>query len=370
MTIYNYIELLFIAFFIIEVSGKQSESKRLRFYYLETFIVVFILAFRNFNVGADSILYTDYYRDPGTYLYQMPWGFEAFCNFLKIFSGDWRFFIFVTSILAVIPFCYFVRTSSRIVSFSFLTFLLCWKQLWLLETPIKQTTAMAFFFMAYLILIKTNNEHKWTKRLLALGLIVFSVLTHSTIIMVIMVLALLHFIHFTRKQALICIIASIVVSSSMIAFIPGLYDKLEMYTMGYQLFDNVQNYTEDIASGLITYDFKFTLLPSLFVMMVLLMCSEKQMQSLQAKCLVAGTVIFNLFVAFPNIPRVVLFYTLIGSALCPENYKGILRGHNPQKLFAIVHLLLLWAFYYVHLKLCMEFKPTMDADFLPYSFWF
>lgn len=367
MTIYNYLELLFIILFILEISKKSSPQRRLKFFYIESLLVLIILALRNYNVGADSILYTNYYSNPSTYRGQMPWGFEAFCNFLKIFSGQWQFFIVVTSIIALIPFLYYVKRSASIVSLPFLTFLLCWDLLWLLETPIKQTTAIAFFFFGFLLLSTDTNQHVFLKRLIGLVVIVFSILIHSTIIIPIVVFMLLYIIRFTRVTALVCILISVMLSSSIMVLIPSLFDMLESYAMAFQLFDNVQNHAEDVATGLITYDIKKILLPSVFVILILLMCDEKQMNSLPAKCIVAGTIIFNLFVAFPNIPRVVLPFTLIGSAVCPIEYRKITKGN--KYYIKIVHFIMILMFYYLHLKKCLTFTTDYDADILPYSFW-
>lgn len=369
MTIYNYIELLFIILFFIEVGNKQSEARRLRFLYFETAIVLFVLAFRNYNVGADSILYTSYYSNPSTYLHQMPVGFELFCNFLKLFSRQWQFFIFVTSIISIVPFFYYVKKESAVVSLSFLTFLMCWELLWLLETPIKQTTAITFFWIGLMVLKNASCGHKYIRWIIGLVFIAFSILTHSSLVMIMGVLVLLHFVNYSKKSAIFSIVISVIVSSSIIPLIPGLYDRLVTYTTAYQLFDNVQNYTEDIATGLITYDIKKYLLPSVFVILLVLLCSEDELKSFQAKCLVTGTVIFDLFVAFPNIPRVVLFFTLIGSSLCPRRYRSLLFG-GKQSILCWAHILILFAFYYIHFTKCVYFKPTMDADILPYSFWF
>ncbi len=353
-------------FLFLEVGTKSSEAKRLFFLCLETSIIFFILAFRNYNVGADSILYTSYYSNPSSYLHKMPVGFELFCGFLKLFSSRWQFFIFITSLLSIIPFFHYVKKKASIVTVPFLTFLLCWELLWLLETPIKQTTAITFFWWGLMIL--DNKSHKIVRWLLGLLFITFSILTHSSMAMVLGVIVLLHFIQYNKKSAIISIVIAVILSSSMIPLIPGLYDKLETYAIAYQLFANVQNYTEDIATGLITYDIKKYLLPSLFVIVIILLCSEEEMKSFQAKCLVTGTVIFDLFVAFPNIPRVVLFFTLIGSSLCPINYKASFMG---KKRFGLcwIHIILVLAFYYVHLMKCIDFTPTMDADILPYSLW-
>lgn len=367
MTIYNYIEFFFIILFFLEIGGGESKSKRQLFFYVESFVVFFILAFRNYNVGADSILYTNYYSDPSTYWGTMPWGFETFCNFLKLFSGKWQFFMVVTSIVSLIPFLYYVKKEAVIVSFPFLSFLFCWDLLWLLETPIKQTTAITFFFGGYL-LINSDNQYKWLRKVLALGIIVFSILIHSTIVFVIFIFLIFHYVSFSRKWAVISIIISVVLSSSIITFIPILYDKLEMYSLVFQLFDNVQNHAQDVATGLITYDIKKYLLPSLYVIIVLMMCSEDEMKSLPAKCIVAGTIIFNLFIAFPNIPRVVLPLTLIGSSLYPCYYKR--NDRKMDGLLVRAHILMIIMFYYLHLKKCIEFKSEMDADILPYSFWF
>ena len=294
MTIYNYVELLFIVLFFIELGTKQSEARRLRFLYVESSIVLFVLAFRNFNVGADSILYTSYYSNPNSYLGQMPIGFELFCDFLKLFSSQWQFFIFVTSFLSLIPFVYYVKRFAPIVTLCFLTFLLCWELLWLLETPIKQTTAITFFWWGLLIINKSS--HKIVGWIFGLFFIAFSILTHSSMVLVLCVLVVLYFVHFTRTSAILSIFASVIISSSIIPLIPGLYDKLETYTMAYQLFDNVQNHTEDIATGLITYDIKKYLLPSLYVVVFIILSSEEELKSLQAKCLISGTIIFDLFV--------------------------------------------------------------------------
>lgn len=368
MTIYNYLEAFFIILFVVELSKVSNQQRRMNFFYVESFLVLFILAFRNYNVGADSILYTNYFTNPNSYHGQMPWGFELFCDFLKLFSENWQFFIFITSVLAVIPFLYYVKKNASIVTFPFLTFLLCWDLLWLLETPIKQTTAITFFFFGYLLLSTNTEKRTFIKIVLGVLIIVFSIFVHSTIVIAISVFVLLHFLRFSKKTAVICILVSVIFSSSVMIIIPSLFNTLESYAMAFQLFYNVQNHAEDVASGLITYDIKKILLPSVFVILVILMSSQKQMESLSAKCIVASTIIFNLFVSFPNIPRVVLPFTLIGTTLCPLDYRLIKKGNIYY--IKLLHFIMVLIFYYLHLKICLNFTTDYDADILPYSFWF
>ncbi len=368
MTIYNILELFFLFLLVLEIKGKHTVLKRLSFFYFESFLTLFILAFRNYNVGADSILYTSYYTNPNTYYGRMPIGFELFCDGLKLISHDWHFFIFITSLVSILPFLYYVKKYASIVTLPFLTFMLCWNLLWLLETPIKQTTAITFFFYGYILFIEKSEKRKWLKKIVATSLIIFSILTHSSMVLVALVLFILHYTRFTVKISLICILGSVLLSSFMIYYIPELYKILSSYAMAFDLFSNVENYRLDVESGLITYDIKKYLIPSIYTMIIISMCTDNEMKSLPAKCLVVGNVIFNLFISFPNIPRVVLFYTLIGSSLCPQILLTIRKKSTKRKFILIIAISI--AFIYIHLKLCSNFKPTMEADFLPYTFWF
>lgn len=368
MTIYNYLEIVFFILLFLEIKGPYAEPRRLRFFWIETILVFAILAFRNYDVGADSILYTSYYSDPSTYEHEMPIGFDFFCKFLRTFTNNWRFFFFVTSLLAIFPFCYLVKRYATIVSLPFLTFMLCWKQLWLIETPIKQTTAIAFFFLGYILFCNYQKKKSLLLVIIAVALIIFSLLNHSSLIFIAPFFLLIHFIKLGKKLSILLVMSTVGLSSILILVIPALYDTLRMYTMAYSLFDNVGNYEMDVATGLESYNMKMFLMPSIYVSLLIAMCDEKEVNSIAAKSLVLGTVIFNLFASFPNIPRVILFFTIYGSSLCPM---AILHRRTSKKtsIYFLALVLMMFAFFYIHLKLCINFKPTMDADYLPYSFW-
>lgn len=368
MTIYNYLEIIFLMLFFIEMNGVQTDKRRNKFFYLEAFMVFAILAFRNCNVGADSLLYTSYYTNPSTYRGEMPIAFEAFCNLLKLISNKWQFFIFMTSCLAVFPFFYCVKKYAKYITLPFLTFLLCWKQLWLLETPIKQTTAIAFFFAGYLMW-KTRGEKKNNLRdIISIALIIASFFTHSTLLMYTPFIIALEYVNFTKKWAIITILSTVGLASAISTFIPAVYDTLYTYSMAYEIFSNVGNYTMDIEYGLKEYDIKLFLMPSLYSSALIYMCDKDEINTIQAKYLVVGIVIFNLFASFPNIPRVVLYFTLIGSSLCPKEFRLYYKGIKRQIVF--ISVFILWiAFLYVHYKLCSTFVLEMEADYLPYSFW-
>lgn len=372
MTIYNYIEIFFFILLFLEIGGKRSKTQRIYFFRIEALIIFFILAFRNFTVGADSPTYVWYFMKSPKYSFdEMPWGFEFYCNILRFILNDWRFFMFVTSAIAVAPFFYLVKKYAKLVTLPFMTFLLCWKQLWLLETPMKQTTAIGFFFFGFILLFNSKEKRRKVLRYLGGGaLIVWSFLTHSTMILFAPIALALPFIKFSKKVSIVIVLASVVVSSSIIMFIPDLFYGFTEYAATYSIFDNIgNNYIEDINTGLETLNLNAILPQSLYVIFLILLCSEKDLQTYPAKCLIVAPILLNLVVSFPNSPRVILLFSLIGSALCPEGIFETLKKGKGRVLFMGL-VLLMFAFFYIHLMTCINFKSTLDWDILPYSTWF
>ena len=355
------------------MGGNLSRLQRRNFFWIEAFIIFFILAFRNFTVGADSPLYVWYFLKSPKYPFpydEMPWGFELYCNILRLILNDWRFFMFVTSAIAVAPFFYLVKKYAQFVTLPFMTFLLCWRQLWLLETPMKQTTAMGFFFFGFLLLFNIKDKKRKVLRCLGgIAMIVWSFLTHSTMILFAPIAFVLPFIKFNKKITIVLVFASVVVSSSIILFVPDLYYGFTEYAVVYSIFDNIGYYKGDIDTGLETLNLNAILPQSLYVIFLTMLCSEKDLQSYPAKCLIVAPIMLNLVVSFPNSPRVILYFTLIGSALCPEGIFDTLKKVKGKLLFLGLVLLML-AFFYIHLKACINFKTTLDWDILPYSTWF
>lgn len=374
MTIYNYIEFFFFILLFVEISGKHSKTQRMMFFWIEAFIIFFILAFRNFTVGADSPPYVWYFMKSSKYPFdydEMPWGFAIYCSILRLIWNDWRFFMFVTSAIAVAPFLYLVKKYSKFVTLPFMTFLLCWKQLWLLETPMKQTTAIGFFFWGFLLLFNSKDKRRIALRYMGgIVMIAWSFLTHSTMILFAPIALGLPFIKFNKKISITIVLTSVAVSSSIIMFIPDMFYGFTEYAAAYSIFDNIgNNYIEDINSGLETLNLNAILPQSLYVILLTLMCSENDLQTYSAKCLIVASIVLNLVVSFPNSPRVILYFSLIGSALCPEGIFDTLKKVRGRLSFLGL-LLLMVAFFYIHLKTCINFKSTLSWDILPYSTWF
>jgi hypothetical protein len=373
MTIYNYIEVLFFILLFVEIGGKHSKAQRMNFFRLEAFIIFFILAFRNFTVGGDSPTYVWYFMKSPKYSFdEMPWGFELYCNILRFILNDWRFFMFVTSVIAVAPFLYLVKKYAKLVTLPFMTFLLCWNQLWLLETPMKQTTAIGFFFFGFLLLYNSKDKKRKILRYFwGIAMIAWSFLTHSTMILFAPLALALPFIKFSKKISIVIVLASVVVSSSIIIYIPDLFYGFTDYAAAFSVFDNIgNNYIEDINTGLETLNLNAILPQSLYVIFFILLCSYKDLQTYPAKCLIVAPIMLNLVVSFPNSPRVILYFSLIGSALCPEGIFDTLKKGKGKVLFLGLVLLMI-AFFYIHLMTCINFKPAAGQwSSLPYSTWF
>lgn len=369
MTIYNYLEFLIIILFFIEVQGNNSEKRRKAFFYVEAFLVLFVLGFRNYNVGGDTPAYIDFFNGKvGITFADVPIGYELFnkiCNVVCL--GDWRLFMILVSYVAIIPFFYCVKKYSTVVSFSFLNFLLCWQLLWLLETPFKQTTAITFFFIAYLLWI--NNKKKLFRYLVASLFIIWSLLTHSSMYFVIPLAIIVHFLRFDKRTAAICIVLSIVLSASVRVVLPNLYATFTELTQAYDIFDNLNQY-----NGKLDYDFEELNLNAyapnaIFVLALLFLFTKEDMNKIPAKFLIVAAILNNLGISFPLISRVVMFFSLIGSSITPSGFFYDVKTLK-RPIPIIVLVLLIFAFFYLHLKTCMNFKLTRDTDILPYTFWF
>lgn len=368
MTIYNYLEFFFIILLFFEISGKYSESRRLKFFYTEALLILFVLGLRNYNVGGDTPRYVSFFLGliEAQTTVDFPIGFDLLTKILRVLSlGSWGMFLFYTSLIALIPFLYFVKKESTVVTFSFLCFLLCWRLLWLLETPIKQTTAIFFIFVSWRFYELANKRDKKIFYLYALIFFVWSLLTHTSMILIFPLAVLTYYLKFEKSKSVIIILLSIFLTPVIKAFIPSLLETFNQLTFAYDFLDNINNYQDE---ELLDFPLQAYAPQAILTIVLIAMGTKEDMNRLPYKFLIVATIMNNLGMAFPLMSRVYLLFSLIGASVNPSNlFYQLKRGQNP--IYTLLLMLLFVLFYYFHYQTCANFKYEGEWDILPYSTW-
>ena len=379
MTIYNYLEFLVFSLLLIELANPHSREKRLVIFYIEAFLLTFVLAFRNYNVGGDTPRYVDFFLGRGGFYgdidgnyVSIEWGFVILARILRFISNHWEWFIFSTSVITLLPFLYYVKKYSSVVSIAFLNFLVCWDLLWLVQTPLRQDMAISLFFVAGCLFIHAQRKNQFFLYALSVLFFIWSLLTHTSMYLVLPMSIFLFFFKLKRKYAYLLIIGTFFLSYFIRSFASGIFDMFNQITRAYDLFSHMNQYY-DSTEQLYEMNDDFTISAiapiNIFSLLLLKLGAPKESALFNYKCLVIATCLFNLGITFPLISRIVLLFSLIGTTYVPLNfYKNAYKDYN-LVFFALLIILIILELNR-HLNALANFKSELEWDILPYSFWF
>ena len=151
--------------FILEQNSNLQTRKVL--FYVASFIVVSLLAFRGNDVGGDTISYCGYFSGSGG-LYgtfeqndTFEIGFRVLCWLLMFVSRSDFWFILTTSLITLLPFIYLINRdckSSKILPLCL--YMNVWGILSVTQTAIRQNISVSLFVIAYIIYTTKSIEQK------------------------------------------------------------------------------------------------------------------------------------------------------------------------------------------------------------------
>ena len=380
MTIYNYLELLLFVVFVIETNKNENLDRKF-FYFLGAFCLLIILGFRNIDVGGDTPGYCSFFvgKNDGFYGSQFDQyseieiGFVVFCRLLYFFSSDWRWFIFATSLFSLIPFLWYVKNESYNKSFAYMAFLLPWGLLFLIQTPLRQVTAVTLFLCGgYLITQKSISVHQTKLKIIfGLLLILWGALTHSSMYIMIPLAIITYFVKINKRTSIVLIISTFVISLLVRSLFTYIYDYLFLLTASFDAFHNINQYYDssnyEIAD---TITFGAVAPRTIFALLVISLTKIDQFKNFNYKCMIIGCCVLNIGISFPLASRMAYLFLLVGASFVPKNFNNLVEQNNMLNISKILLVVLFMLIMYKHYELCSTFVKQIESDILPYSFWF
>jgi len=376
MFVYFFVIFVLYFLFFMEIMGYNEKKSRMLFY-IGAILVTFILAFRGDNVGGDTMEYCDYFEgkwgpygtvdDPNP---EFGVGFVFFSQLLSFLFGPSRFvFIFITSILTIVPFLYIVWRDSKYKLMPLCLYMTCFFLLSLSQTCIRQNVSLFFLFMLYILLTGKYGSSKW----MYLGtpiMLVCSVLCHTTSVLTILLALFVFLVPLNRLTSGLLVVISAVFMLTMPNFTNVLLDRFFFY---FSIFEDVQHFTDyafvsgmERKSGFVSI---FTM--TIFICVYLRICSVKQLcneslRSFPLKCLVWGVVFTFLLSGFQLGVRIVLFLTFMGITASPWELTKI-----NKIIFTVSTITIMFFFAYNQIKYLAFSKSAITYDQLvPYNFIF
>jgi hypothetical protein len=285
--------------------------------------------------------------------------------------ADWRWFIFATSVLSLLPFLWSVKQSATCMSFAFLTFTLPWNLLFLIQTPFRQSMAVTLFLIGgYLFVCKGKN--KIALKFFGIVFMIWGIFTHTTMYLVAPAAILLYFVRLNKTISISLIVGSFILCLFVSSIFSQLLDLLMTYTSdNNDVFGNINRYYGDDnyeISEKVSLNAILPLTVSSFA--ITLLSNKEQFKNYAFKCMVVGVVVMNISVTFPLASRVGLLFSLLGASFVPNRLFRDKREHkyDVYLLYLIIFVYFLVA--YRHWNMCFYFKKSIATDILPYTFWF
>lgn len=366
MHIYSIVSIILLLIFILE----QNSSPRIRkkIFYISSFIVVSLLAFRGNDVGGDTVDYCGYFSGTGgsygTFEINDSFeiGFRAICWILMLVSRDDFWFLFSTSLITMIPFIYLINRdckSSKILPLCI--YMNVWGILSVTQTAIRQNISVSFFIIAYIIY--TSNDVTLKKKFISVVLLlVCGFFTHTSSLVALPLVIVATLLPLNKKTAYIITLGSfalVMVFKNLFADIFALFNFL---MLNIELAGHMLDVYYENARYSLDAEVSFNRLgpATLLVCLLIWMSDDKDMKSPYLKFLVVGAAFYNIGATFPMIFRTVYALLLLGIIYTPSNINKF-----KAKLPSIL-LVLLIAFFIRNQ--IVYWKPEQDDRMLPYTF--
>ena len=279
--------ILLIIIINIKYLGKHNKYAA----YLVMFFIAFITCFRDKTVGIDTISYVNYFLKP--YLgyandtREFEYLFQEWCTFIKQVWPNGNFFIFITSLAALLPLFYTINKAStnKIIGISLFAVTVWVYYLYLL----RQCLAIGLFCVGVYALYKKQY-------IIAILFFISATFFHTTVLLSIAILLAIYFVNIKKRTAIILIIISFVIALS------GVFKIDEILFYGFSLFtgvefiDRYQGYSDQTIELTSLYLIIKSILPLSLLCTVLLynLKDEKLLKNLFVKTFIVYIIAFNL----------------------------------------------------------------------------
>ena len=366
MHIYSIVSIILLLMFILE----QNSSLRIknRLFYIASFIVVSLLAFRGNDVGGDTINYCGYFSGKGgiygTFELNDTFeiGFRVICWILMQVSRNDFWFLFSTSLMTILPFIYLIKRdckSSKILPLCL--YMNVWRILAVTQTAIRQNISVSFFILAYIIY--TSNEVNLKKKIISVVLLlVCGFFTHTSSLVALPLVVMATLMPLNKKTAYIITLGSFVLVMAFKNLFADIFDLFNSLMMNVEMASHMLDVYYENDRFALDSEVSFNRLgpATLLVCLLIWMSDDIDMKSPYLKFLVVGCALYNIGATFPMIARTVYALLFLGIIYTPSNinkYKSKLQG---------VLLILIIAFFIRNTILYL--KPNQDDQMLPYTF--
>lgn len=331
----SYIVLIFLLI-IINIKYYRKENKYAA--WLLMFLIVFITCFRDKTVGVDTINYVNYFLKPylgyGNDTREFEYLFQKWCEFIKQIWPNGNFFIFTTSLAALLPAFYTISKAStnKIVGISLFAVTVWVYYFYLL----RQCLAIGFFCIGIYALYK--NQY--------IKAIIFFVLApffHTTVLLCVLILLVIYFIKIKKKTVIILIIISFIIAIS------GIFKIDEILFYGFSLFtgvefiDRYQGYSDQTVEFTSLYLILKSILPLSLLCTILIynLKDETLLKNLFVKLFIVYIIVSNLMLYSLYAFRFLLYIQVlngIGLSLLLTNQKS----KKIWKLYILILMALSW----------------------------
>lgn len=370
--IYIVYSIIILILFLIQYYNRNSGLQKNILFYLGALVFISLFALRSPYVGGDTIAYCDFYMGkPSLYgnLNQTPeveYGFHYLCKILSQLFHSKFVFIFISSLLSLVPFLILVRKYSIYSNLSLL-YILCSNYMIMvinLETNIRQNIAAGYIMMAlFLVLEKIRIKRK---SYIALLFIVMAVLTHNTSFLIIPLLLLLYFIPFNKWGSIIFIIASFVIDLFFV-------DYLTQFLIAVQSFLSPVDQLSQIALYLDTSrDTGVTGISGVFMVSFTLVywsiinvwyADDTELNNIFIKSMVVGTGICVMCHSFGMSYRMLSCIQILGYCYIPQAMKT-------NKIFFILNMFAILYLFYRNVVFLSTVSVDSNSHIIPYTFIF
>lgn len=327
--------ILLIIIINIKYLGKHNKYAA----YLVMFFIAFITCFRDKTVGIDTISYVNYFLKP--YLgyandtREFEYLFQEWCTFIKQVWPNGNFFIFITSLAALLPLFYTINKAStnKIIGISLFAVTVWVYYLYLL----RQCLAIGLFCVGVYALYKKQY-------IIAILFFISATFFHTTVLLSIAILLAIYFVNIKKRTAIILIIISFVIALS------GVFKIDEILFYGFSLFtgvefiDRYQGYSDQTIELTSLYLIIKSILPLSLLCTVLLynLKDEKLLKNLFVKTFIVYIIAFNLMLYSLYTFRILLYLQVINGI----GLSILLTNQNSKKIWKL-YLLILIAFSWI-----------------------
>lgn len=329
---------IIVVLFLIIINLKYLKKRNKYAAYLLMFLIACMTCFRDKSVGVDTGLYVNYFLKPylgyGNDTREFEYLFQAWCDFIKRIWANGNFFIFTTSLGALIPVYYTINKSStnRIVTLSIFVVTVWVYYLYLM----RQSLAIGLFCVG----VYTLYKKQYLKTILFFTLATFF---HTTVLLCIVILLAIYFINIKKRTAIILIAISFFIALS------GLFKIDEILFYGFSQFtgiefiDRYQGYSDATMEFASLYLVIKSILPLSLLCIVLLhhLKDDSLLKNLFVKTLLAYIIANNLMLYSQYTFRILLYIQVLNGI----GLSILLTNQNNKKgwqLYLFVLLALSW----------------------------